>query len=207
MKTPAHSCDRQILPPRATTSRPPEHFRMIHELVDWFLHSAAPWIIDIAQAHHEWCFPIAFLVAFLESFVGISFLVPGTFILISLGTVIGAGHISVIPAWTGAMAGAVAGDTISYWIGFHYRSQIRHVWPFNRFETQIDKGLHFFHDWGAWAVFFGRFLGPFRATVPLVAGVSELEFWPFQIANIGSAIVWAYALLSPAGALMRHFMP
>jgi membrane protein DedA with SNARE-associated domain len=46
-----------------------------------------------------------------------------------------------------------------------------------------------------------------RATVPLVAGMSELEFWPFQAANTLSAIVWAFALLAPAGAVLRHLIP
>jgi membrane protein DedA with SNARE-associated domain len=42
--------------------------------------------------------------------------------------------------------------------------------------------------------------------VPLVAGMSELEFWPFQIANTASAILWAFALLTPVGAAVRHLM-
>ena len=47
---------------------------------------------------------------------------------------------------------------------------------FRRFESQIEKALHLFHHWGTWAIFIGRFMGPLRATVPLVAGMSELEF-------------------------------
>ena len=57
----------------------------------------------------------------------------------------------------------------------------------------------------SWAIFAGRFLGPFRATVPLVAGMSELEFWPFQIANAASAVIWAYALLA-FPALATHYL-
>ena len=48
-----------------------------------------------AQAHPYWVFPIAFAIAFSESFVGLSFLIPGTFLLITLGGVIGASHISL----------------------------------------------------------------------------------------------------------------
>ena len=179
---------------------------MLHDFFHWFVHDVTPWITGVAQRHHIWIFPIAFLIAFSESFVGISFIIPGTFMLITLGGVIGASHISVIPAWSGAVIGSVLGDWISFWIGFHYHHQILHVWPFKRFEAQIEKGLHFFHNWGTWAIFIGRFLGPFRATVPLVAGMSELEFWPFQIANAASAVVWAYALLAPIGAVVRHFI-
>ena len=72
-------------------------------------------------------------------------------------------------------------------------------------EEHIEKGLHFFHRWGTWAIFIGRFMGPFRATVPLVAGMSELEFWPFMIANTASAVIWAVALLA-FPALAAHYL-
>jgi membrane protein DedA with SNARE-associated domain len=33
--------------------------------------------------------------------------------------------------------------------------------------------------------------------VPLVAGIFVMPWWPFQIANFGSAFVWAAVLLAP----------
>lgn len=166
------------------------------DLLHWFVNDARLWVTDTARAHPYWCFPIAFGVAFSESFAGISVLVPGFALLIALGGVIGATDIGLWPAVSGAMLGAVCGDGISWWLGRHYHHQILHLWPFRKFEAQIEKALHFFHRWGAWAVFFGRFLGPLRATVPLVAGMSELEFRPFLIASVTSALIWAYALLA-----------
>lgn len=149
---------------------------MFTDLLHWFVHDARIWVTDTARTYPYWCFPIAFGVAFSESFAGISVLVPGFALLLGLG--------------------AVCGDWISWWLGRHYHHQILHVWPFRKFEAQIEKALHFFHRWGAWAVFFGRFLGPLRASVPLVAGMSELEFRPFMIASVISALIWAYALLA-----------
>jgi membrane protein DedA with SNARE-associated domain len=32
---------------------------------------------------------------------------------------------------------------------------------------------------GVLAIFVGRFFGPLRAAVPLVAGVLRMAFWPF----------------------------
>ena len=179
--------------------------RVFQQFFHWFSSDLTPWITGVAQAHPIWCFPIAFLVAFSESFVGVSFIIPGTTLLAALGGVIGASDISIIPAWTGAVIGSVLGDWISYWIGFHYHHRILHIWPFRNYEAQLEKGLHFFHRFGTWAIFLGRFLGPFRATVPLVAGMSELEFWPFMIANTASAVIWAYALLA-FPALAAHYL-
>jgi membrane protein DedA with SNARE-associated domain len=35
-----------------------------------------------------------------------------------------------------------------------------------------------------------------RASVPLVAGIFEMPFWRFQLANFSSAFVWAAVLLT-----------
>lgn len=54
----------------------------------------------------------------------------------------------------------------------------------------------------------GRFLGPVRSTVPVVAGVVKMPHGPFQIANILSALLWVPALLLPgylAGGRLTHF--
>lgn len=185
----------------------PQKQRTGDSVLQHLIHELFLLVRGTARAHPLWCFPIAGVIAFSESFVGISFIIPGTVLLITLGGVIGASHIPLFPAWAGAVLGSVLGDWISFWIGFHYHHQILHIWPFKRFEDQIEKGLHFFHRFGAWAIVIGRFLGPLRATVPLVAGMSELEFWPFQLANTASAIVWAFALLAPAGAVLRHLLP
>jgi len=175
-----------------------------------FLHTFAveahAWVTTTARAHPYWAFAIAAAIAFSESFVGVSFIIPGTFLLVTLGGVIGAAHISLLPAWLGAVMGSILGDCISWWIGFHYHHKIVHFALFRRFEQEIEKGLHFFHRWGTWAIFIGRFMGPFRATVPLVAGMSELEFWPFMIANATSAVIWAYVLLKGVDFLRLIFL-
>jgi len=173
---------------------------MIH---NW-IGDATAFVTAMAHTHPYWAFPIAFAIAFTESFVGLSFLMPGFLLLVSLGGVIGASHASLFPAWAGAVMGAVLGDWASWWIGFHYHHKIVHFRLFRRYESQIEKALHLFHNWGVWAIFIGRFMGPLRATVPLVAGMSELEFMPFMAANIVSAVIWAYVLLAPGAEIVRH---
>ena len=56
--------------------------------------------------------------------------------------------------------------------------------------------------WGAWGIFAGRFFGPARAVVPLVAGIFRLPRLPFQLANVASALVWAFVLLAPGAGLL-----
>ena len=50
--------------------------------------------------------------------------------------------------------------------------------------------------WGILGIFIGRFFGPLRASVPLIAGIFEMPFWQFQVANFTSAFAWAAMLLT-----------
>ena len=44
-------------------------------------------------------------------------------------------------------------------------------------------------------IFIGRFFGPLRASVPLIAGILEMPYWKFQFANFTSALIWSFLLL------------
>ncbi len=169
----------------------------MHGSFGW-IAEAAQGLLAFAKAHPQWAFAIAFVVSFGESFAGLSFLIPGTTILIALGVllrVIDAELWGFFIVWLAAAVGAVLGDWISYWIGLRYKEHVLSTWPISRYRAQMDGALTFFDRWGVWAIFIGRFLGPFRATVPLVAGISQMRFWPFQIANVTSALIWSAALL------------
>jgi len=187
----------------------------MHGFFGW-IQDAANWLLAFAKAHPESSFLIAFIVSFGESFAGLSFLVPGTTILIGLGAVLRATDTELLgfwPTWLAAAVGAILGDWISYWFGHRYHEHVLDMWPIRRYRPQMTKALEFFGRWGVWAIFIGRFMGPFRATVPLVAGVSRMAFWPFQIANISSAFIWSAALLLlgavgwDAIKMVWHWMP
>ena len=49
------------------------------------------------------------------------------------------------------------------------------------------------------AIFIGQFFGPLRAVVPLMAGIFAMPYWPFQLANVTSAFVWAAVVLGLSG--------
>ena len=70
------------------------------------------------------------------------------------------------------------------------------MWPLSQHPELIPEGEAFIRKWGAFGIFIGRFSGPLRASVPLVAGMFAMPFWRFQIANFTSAFVWAAVLLT-----------
>ena len=57
------------------------------------------------------------LTAFVESFVFLSLLFPGTAILIAAGTLVSEGILSPVPTVVAGIAGAVLGDSVSFWLG------------------------------------------------------------------------------------------
>jgi membrane protein DedA with SNARE-associated domain len=157
-------------------------------------------IIQFITAHAAWAGPIIFLVAFGESFAFISFLFPGTAIMLAAGAFIPSGTLSAWPLIVGAICGAVLGDTISYEIGRRYGHHLKDVWPFKRRPDLLERGVTFSGQHGGKAVFAGRFFGPFRAVVPLAAGCTRLSRRAFWIANVTSALIWAPGLLLPGVA-------
>jgi len=67
--------------------------------------------------------------------------------------------------------------------------------PLSRYPEILPRGEAFVKKWGVPSIFIGRFFGPLRASVPLAAGIFEMSYWPFQIANFVSALIWSAALL------------
>jgi membrane protein DedA with SNARE-associated domain len=152
-------------------------------------------------AHHAaWTFPIMFLAAFGESFVFVSLIFPGTTIMIAAGLLVPNGTLPLFPLLSGAILGAVLGDAISWWLGLRFGPRIRSSWPFSRNPALLDHGEALFRRFGSSSVFIGRFFGPFRASVPLIAGIMKMPSLQFWIANVASALVWAPALLVPGSA-------
>jgi membrane protein DedA with SNARE-associated domain len=153
-------------------------------------------MIDFVRDHQAWAAPIVFALAFGESLAFISLLLPAWGALLAMGALISAGNLNFWPIWIAGAVGAALGDWLSYWVGLKLERSVYHMWPLSKHPTLIPKGEAFVKNWGAYAIFIGRFFGPLRASVPLVAGVFAMPFWRFQLANWTSAFVWAAALLT-----------
>lgn len=158
-------------------------------------------ILQWVQAHPVWAGAVVCLIAFAESVAIIGILVPGVVILFGVGALIAVGALDFWTMCAWAVAGAVAGDGLSFWLGRHYHQQLQHLWPFSRHPQMLHKGIAFFHRNGGVSVVIGRFFGPVRATIPFVAGMLEMKPSHFLAANVGSALLWAPAYLLPGMAL------
>jgi membrane protein DedA with SNARE-associated domain len=167
------------------------------------LEQYAQAITDFVRDNQAWAAPIVFALAFGESLAFVSLLIPAWAALVGIGALVMSSGLNFWPVWIAAALGAAFGDWLSYWIGLKVESAVYHMWPLSKHPDLIPKAERFIKNWGALGIFIGRFTGPLRATVPLVAGVFAMPFWRFQIANFTSAFVWAASLLLLGDGLSR----
>lgn len=161
-------------------------------MTEWFTGLLA-WI-EHNPSYAGW---VVFAVALAESLAVVGVLIPGVVILVGAGTLVGAG---VLDFWTlcaWAIAGAIIGDGLSYWLGHHFEYLTDRWRWFRLHPDHLQRGIRFFEEYGDLSVALGRFFGPIRAIVPLVAGLMHMPPRRFFIANVLSAIVWAPAYLAP----------
>jgi membrane protein DedA with SNARE-associated domain len=161
-------------------------------------------IVAFVRQNQSWAPYIVAGLAFGESVAFLSLFVPATVILIAISAFIGVADLEFWPLWLGAVIGAATGDVVSYALGRRFKTSIYRVWPLSTHPQFVDKGERFFCRHGLWGVFIGRFFGPARAVVPLVAGAFGMQLPLFMMVNLASAFLWAFALLAPGAGLSEY---
>jgi membrane protein DedA with SNARE-associated domain len=145
-----------------------------------------------------------YLIVFLG--VGIESLgvpVPGETVLI-IGAVLAAqGHLQPWAVAAVAVAGAVIGDNIGYYIGRRWGHRLIRMRGLRRIydPRRIAVAERFFAKHGWTAVFFGRFIAILRIFAGPLAGMHKMPWTHFVIANLSGAVVWVAAVVT-AGLLV-----
>lgn len=158
-------------------------------------------VVAFVREHEHWAAPVAFIVAFGESFCFLSLLIPGTAILVGIAALLAASGIEMHVLWPAIVAagfGGTLGYAVSFWIGRYFQDSVHKIWPFTTRPHLISQAEEFFDTYGAFGVFLGHFFGPVRAVIPVVAGMFRMREIPFQIANVLSAFIWAGGVIAPA---------
>lgn len=171
-----------------------------------YVHS----LVSYLHAHPYIAWLIVFLVAFSESLPLIGAIIPGSVTMTAIGALIGTGAMPFTPTLLWAVFGAFCGDYLSYWLGAHYKDRIRLIWPFRKYPHWLSLGENFFARHGGKSVIIGRFFGPVRSAVPLIAGLMDMSGFRFIIAALPSAILWSLVYIGPGilvGALSLELPP
>lgn len=167
-------------------------------------------LIDFLHIHPHFAGIITFFVVFFEAMAVVGVIVPGSITMTAIGILIGSNIIPAGSTFLWGIAGAILGDYLSYVLGVYYQNRLHRMWPFKKYPQLLDKSEEFFHKHGGKSVFIGRFFGPMRAMVPMVAGMLKMSRGRFLIAAIPSAAMWAVMYMLPGvllGALSLELPP
>lgn len=159
---------------------------------------ASEMAVAFTREHAGWTAAIVFAIAFAESLAVVSLFIPATVMLLGIGALVAAGAAAFWEVFVAALSGAVAGNSVSYWLGRRFKHSIEGSWFFRKRPALLGRGHEFFERHGGKSVFFGRFFGPTRAVVPLVAGMTGMPRRRFLFANVASAVIWVLLSISPA---------
>lgn len=138
-----------------------------------------------------------FALAFCESIVLFSFFVPASVLFLAIGALHGASGGSIWPLVLAGTAGAFAGDLVSYYIGWRYRSDLQRTWPFRNHPDWLPRARRFFDTWGVAGVVVAKFVGPMRPLVPTISGAVAMPRGMFAVASAVSSLVWSLVFLVP----------
>ncbi|QIB52908.1 MULTISPECIES: DedA family protein [Pseudomonas] len=162
------------------------------------------------STHSQWLGFAIFLIALVESLAIAGLLVPGVVLMFAATAMAGGGDLRVWATLAWAFSGAVVGDLLSFALGRVFHQDIRRLSLFRRHPQWIDRGERFFRHYGVLSILIGRFVGPIRPVIPMVAGMFDMPVWRFVLVNIVSALAWAPAYVLPgfyAGRALRWPVP
>lgn len=158
---------------------------MFHHYIDTALNFAQSGSVALT----DYLYIVVFLVALLESTPVIGTFTPGTLFFLFFGYSISATDSNLALVILVASFAAALGDVIGYILG-KYGSDwmIRHRKLLK--QVHIEQGRGFFSKHGGKSILLGRFVGPIRPIVPLIAGSIGMSFRRFLFWNILGAVAW-----------------
>jgi membrane protein DedA with SNARE-associated domain len=154
-------------------------------------------ILGVIESRPAWLVAAAFAFALLESLALVGILVPGVVLLFLVGTGVGFDPVLFAGCWVAASLGAMTGDVFSYGLGRRFRDRVPAMWPLRQRPEMLAGGQILFARHGGKSVFIGRFIGPIRPVIPLLAGMLGLRGRMFLAFAIPAGILWAPLYLLP----------
>jgi membrane protein DedA with SNARE-associated domain len=138
-------------------------------------------------------YPAAGLGILIES-AGVPF--PGETMLLAVSAYAALGHLDIrVVVAIGAM-GALAGANVGYAIGYaggrpfvERMGRFLHVGPGHFARSEL-----FFARYGAVTVLFARFVLGLRTWASVMAGMSHMPFWTFQLFSTLGGVAWAIVI-------------
>lgn len=172
-----------------------------------------PWLDSVTgwlTVNPQWLAAAVFIVAFVECLAIAGLIVPGTVLLFAVAVLAGSGALSLSETLLLGFLGGLLGDAVSYFLGRHFHQNIRRLPGLRHHPEWIAGAESYFQRYGIASLLVGRFIGPLRPMLPMVAGMFDMPFPRFAAVSLLAAAGWSIAYLLPGwatGAAIRLPLP
>ncbi|MFC6475621.1 bifunctional DedA family/phosphatase PAP2 family protein [Pseudomonas asuensis] len=161
-------------------------------------------------AHPHWLGTVLFITAFLECLALAGLLVPGTVALFGISVLAGSGVLGLSETLILGYLGGLLGDAASYYLGRRFHQNIRSLPGLRTHPEWISSAESFFQRNGITSLLIGRFIGPLRPMLPMIAGMLDMPVIRFAVVSLIAAAGWSAVYLLPGwmtGAAFRLPLP
>jgi membrane-associated protein len=167
---------------------------LIYFLIDFILH-VDKHLTELVQAYGVWVYGLLFLIVFVETGLVVMPFLPGDSLLFMVGTLAGAGALSLPTSIVVLLLAAVIGDQVNYTIGRYFGPKV-FQWEDSRWFNRraFDSAHRFYNTYGGITIVIARFMPFIRTFAPFVAGVAEMDRAKFTFYNLLGAVLWVVSL-------------
>lgn len=159
-------------------------------LIDFILHVDVH-LANFVASYGTWVYALLFLIIFVETGVVVMPFLPGDSLLFVVGTLCGAGLMS-LPLSIGLLvAAAILGNQSNYSIGHYFGPKV-FQWENSRFfnKNAFDQAHAFYERYGGITIIAARFMPFLRTFAPFVAGVARMTRSKFTLYDVSGAVLW-----------------
>ncbi|WP_427895835.1 DedA family protein [Kribbella sp. GL6] len=135
------------------------------------------------------------LLVFAEDALFVGFVLPGETAAVLGGVTAALGHASLPIVLVVVILAAILGDTVGYEVGRYFGPRLLRIRALSRHTGRLDAARKQLAERGGTAVFLGRFVAFFRATMPALAGMSGMRYLKFLAFNAAGGAVWGTAVV------------
>jgi membrane-associated protein len=164
-------------------------------LIDFILHVDRH-LAAFVRDYGAWVYALLFLIVFVETGLVVMPFLPGDSLLFVVGTLCGAGLMSLPLAIALLLVAAILGDQVNYSIGRYFGPRV-FGWENSRFFNRhaFDQAHEFYERYGGVTIILARFMPFIRTFAPFVAGVAEMTRSRFTLYNVVGALLWVVGLV------------
>lgn len=154
-------------------------------------------VLEWSNSSPYWLGTAIFITALLECLALVGIVLPGVILMFGLAVIAGNSSLGFPTIFLLAWLGALSGDFLSYALGYRLQDKVPKLPLLRRHQHWLISAELHFERYGALSLLVGRFIGPLRPVLPLVAGMLSMPFTRFAAVSVFAAAGWAIVYLLP----------